>query len=344
MNTCAYCEAPIETRRGMAANGEAYLYACPACLNVSLLRRRSNGLWADRLEAAPDIRETLPMGSIPAEILARLRKAADDLPLLPEVCQRVVSLAHDPLATMGDMADAINQDPVIATKLLKLANSVAFGGIHEVKNLDQACARLGIKEIVHTVQAVAYSGLYRAAKPAQRETLQALWRHTIATAQAAHEIARKMCPEDADELFLAGLLHDLGAVILTNIIAQSPVTLSSRLREEPELAHNFEVKYHALAGIHVVSERSLPNTFAFTTYFHPNPEDMPIPQSRTQVLIVRLAERIAEACGYEFDGGDEVLSVEDPEISELGLSSEDLEALETDVKEKVESLLEVMAV
>lgn len=344
MNACAYCEGPIELRRGMAADGEAYLYACPACLNVSLLRRRSNGLEAERLEGAPDVREALPVGSIPAEILGRLRKAADDLPLLPEVCQRVVSLAHDPLATMADMADAINQDPVIATKLLKLANSVAFGGIHEVTSLDQACARLGIREIVHTVQAIAYSGLYRGAKPSQRETLQALWRHTIATAQAAHDIAAKKCPHDADELFLAGLLHDLGAVLLTNIIALSPVTRSSRLREEPALAHDFEVRYHALAGIHAISERSLPNAFAFTTYFHPNPWDLPIAQSRQHVLIVRLAERIAEACGYEFDGGDQVLSFEDPEVAELELSSEDLDSLQTTVKEKIEALLDVMAI
>jgi HD-like signal output (HDOD) protein len=344
MNTCAYCEAPIEMRRGMAAHGEAYLYACPVCLNVSLLRRRSNGLWADRLEAAPDVREALPVGSVPAEILGRLRKAVDDLPLLPEVCQRVVSLAHDPLSTMGEMADAINQDPVIATKLLRLANSVAFGGVHEVTNLDQACARLGIKEIMRTVQAIAYSGLYRGAKPSQRKALQGLWQHTIATAQAANEIAQIKCPEDADELFLAGLLHDLGAVVLINIVAQSPVTLSSRLREDPELAHGFEVKYHALAGIHVVSERSLPNTFAFTTYFHPNPQEVPVAGPRRHVLIVRVAERVAEACGYEFDGGDEVLSVEDPEVSELELTSEDLDRLQTNVKERVESLLDVMAI
>ncbi len=343
MSVCAYCEAPIAVQRGMGSDGEAYLYACPACLNVSVLRKRSNGLWADRLETTPDVRETIPAGSVPAEILGRLRKAADDLPMLPEVCQRVVGLAHDPLSTMSDIADAINQDPVIATKLLRLANSVAFGGTQEITNLDQACARLGLKEIVRTVQAIAYSGLYRAAKPSQRATLQALWRHTIATAQAAHEIARIKCPEDAEELFMAGLVHDLGAVVLVNIIAHSPVTLASRLRNEPELAHNFEVKFHALAGIHVVSERNLPNTFAFTTFFHPDPQDVPVPESRKPVLIVHVAERVAETCGYGFDGGAEVLSIEDPDVAELALSIEELERVQERVSEAVESLLEVVA-
>ncbi|HQE81767.1 MAG TPA: HDOD domain-containing protein [Candidatus Hydrogenedentes bacterium] len=343
MNTCAYCEGPADIRRGMGVDAEVYLYACPLCLNVSLLRSQPKGLLSERLETEPDIREILPAGSIPSEILNRLRKAADDLPLLPEVCQRVVSLAHDPLSTMTDIAEAINQDPVIATKLLRLANSVAFGGLHEITSLDQACARLGVREIVRTVQAIAYSGLYRAAKPSQRETLQALWRHTVAASQAAYEIARQKCPEEADEMFLAGLLHDLGAVVLINIIARSPVTLSSRLREEPTIAHEFEVKYHALAGIHVVLERNLPNTFAFTTYFHPRPQHVPVPQSRTPVLIVRMAERVAEACGYAFDGGDEPLGADDPEAAELGLSSEDLERVQTRVHEAVETLLDIMA-
>jgi HD-like signal output (HDOD) protein len=343
MNTCAYCEAPVETRRDIGGE-EVYLYACPACLNVSVLRHRSNGLWGDRLETVPDIREILPAGSIPAEILGRLRRAADELPLLPEVCQRVVVLAHDPLSTMTDIANAINQDPVIATKLLKLANSVAFGGTQEVTNLDQACARLGIREIVRTVQAIAYSGMYRASKPAQREALQILWRHTIATAQAAHELAMTKCQTEAEELFMAGLVHDLGAVVLANIIANSPITLASRLREKPELARDFEVKYHALAGIHVIAERSLPNAFAFTTYFHPNPAEMPIPEARQHVLIVRVAERIAEECGYGFDGGDEVLSADDPEVAELGLTMEDLDRVRERTKDVVESLLEVVAV
>ena len=231
MNTCAYCEGPADIRRGMGVDAEVYLYACPLCLNVSLLRSQPKGLLSERLETEPDIREILPAGSIPSEILNRLRKAADDLPLLPEVCQRVVSLAHDPLSTMTDIAEAINQDPVIATKLLRLAIGGVWG-LHEITSLDQACARLGVREIVRTVQAIAYSGLYRAAKPSQRETLQALWRHTVAASQAAYEIARQKCPEEADEMFLAGLLHDLGAVVLINIIARSPLRFQPP-REEP---------------------------------------------------------------------------------------------------------------
>jgi len=343
MNVCAYCEAPLATQRGTGAGGEFYLYACEKCMNVSVLRDRSNGLWADQLETAPDIRESLPVGSIPAEVLGRLRKAADALPLLPEACQRVVSLAHDPLSTMTDIAAAINQDPIVATKLLRLANSVAFGGTHEITNLDQACARLGIKEIVRTVQSIAYSGLYRAGKPSQRKAMQELWQHTIATSQGAFELARMKYPAHADDMFVAGLVHDLGAVVLANIIGSSPVTSASRLRSEPELAHDFAVRHHALAGIHVIAERGLPNAFAFTTYFHPNPRDLPISEPRMQVLIVHVAERVAEACGYGFDGGAEVLSVDDPEVAELGLSAEDLAAVQTKVTETVEHLLDVVA-
>ena len=343
MNVCAYCEAPLATQRGAGASNEFYLYACEKCLNVSVLRDRSNGLWADQIETVPDIRETLPAGSIPAEVLGRLRKAADALPLLPEACQQVVMLAHDPLSTMTDIAGAINQDPVVATKLLRLANSVAFAGNHEITNLDQACARLGIKEIVRTVQSIAYSGLYRAARPSQRQAMQELWRHTIATSQAAFELARMKCPHHADDMFMAGLVHDLGAVVLGNIIGSSPVTRTSRLRSEPKLAHDFMVRHHALAGIHVIAERGLPNAFAFTTYFHPNPQELPISEPRMQVLIVHVAERVAEACGYGFDGGAEVLSMDDPEVAELGFSSDDLAAVQARVTDTVEHLLDVVA-
>ncbi|HPK00447.1 MAG TPA: HDOD domain-containing protein, partial [Candidatus Hydrogenedentes bacterium] len=258
--------------------------------------------------------------------------------------QRVVALAHDPLSTMADIANAINQDPVVATKVLRLANSVAFGGTQEITGLDQACTRLGLKEIVRTVQAIAYSGLYRSTKPSVRETLQALWRHTVATSEAAHELARIRCPESADEMFMAGLVHDLGAVLLINIIAHSPVTSASRLRTEREAAHDFEVKYHALAGIHVVSERNLPNTYAFTTFFHPNPADVPAEEHREAVLLVRAAERLAETCGYGFDGGLEPVSADDPDLAELGLSAEDLERLQAQVSGAVESLLDVVSV
>lgn len=142
----------------------------------------------------------------------RLLMAMERLPAQPPVALRVVWACDDPRSDCKVVANALSLDPILAARVLRMANSVFYGVRSEVTNLARAVTVVGLA----AVRAVATSCAARV----DGRSLEGFWSHAAATGTACQLIAHRfgVPPNDA---FTAGLLHDLGVAILDTAVPGS---------------------------------------------------------------------------------------------------------------------------
>ena len=152
------------------------------------------------------------MSSPPADALEGLEKRLEQLPLLPEVVRRLMSLHQDSPDYFDQVARALHGDPVFATRLLQYANSAALGAGRPITTIQEAMLRVGARGAVDLV--LAHSAV-RVFEPGS-DWEAGLWRHSVDVAW----LMRKLCVlaidhrGEPDEAYVFGLLHDIGRFVL----------------------------------------------------------------------------------------------------------------------------------
>ncbi|MCL1966644.1 MAG: HDOD domain-containing protein [Fibromonadales bacterium] len=143
-----------------------------------------------------------------------LINSLDELPTLPSVFFTVNKMLSDPRTSAIDIGKAISLDQVIASKVLKLANSSFYGFTSRVNTIPHAVAVLGFsstKNIVLTTSVISTLNLKARIKGF---SLADFWKHSAAVGTIAKLIANESYPQKREEAFVAGLLHDIGKLIL----------------------------------------------------------------------------------------------------------------------------------
>lgn len=340
MTTCTFCSAALTDLP--KPTDRTLLFACRACMNPLLLKFEDNAWRPSAPSAFQDIRQTAHEGSIGAEILKLVPDAVETLPILPEIAYRILSLTRDPNSTMQDMIDLVNQDQVIALKILRLANSPVYGGLTEIKDLRSACTRLGTRVIANTVQVIANGRIYRTRSVKHQNLMEDLWCHALASAQFANDIAVMIAEPCADVLFVAGLLHDVGKIILLDLVGNHDSPMMKTLRDTPEIFEEVMSGYHAFIGLHIIQHWGLPPEFGVTTFCHDRLESIPDESWLIATHVVSLASAMANVSGYGSQPGTtSLLSL--PSTKYLGLNDVKLAALRIDIEDKVEAMIDAMS-
>lgn len=340
MNTCPICQSPLCEHA--TAGGSTSLGACTQCFNPLLVEWRGASVLAQPLADAPDIRRIAPQGSIGAELLAQAVAGLDDLPVLPEISQRILALLKDPEFNIGQLAAIIREDPVLALAIMKQANSPAFGGLHEIRDINAACSRLGMRTIANTVQLVANRNLFITGNTLLRKSMERLWRHSAATAHCANEIARLTMVPNLESIFLAGLIHDVGKVMLLDLVASPRSGVVRALQSNPQLLDEVLENLHSLLGLILCQAWNLPPSFRAAVYFHHNPPLCPVKDWMQAVHITALANTLAKVEGYGMrEEKTEAFLASHPSSIALGLSDIKLATLRVDLSDTLETLFEV---
>jgi HD-like signal output (HDOD) protein len=137
----------------------------------------------------------------------------EDLVSFPPAAARIIELADDPESVASDLAEALSTDPALAARVLRVANSAYYSLGAPVDSIDRAVSVLGRRRVRDLV--VGVSAVYAFENcPIDGAVLREFWSHSVCCGVLAAEIARVGRPRLTESAFCAGLLHDLGELVL----------------------------------------------------------------------------------------------------------------------------------
>ncbi len=218
-----------------------------------------------------------------------------DLPTLSTVITKMVEMLDSQEASPKELADLIAQDQSILSAILKLVNSAFYGFPRKITSVHQAVVILGFS----TVKSIALGASIFKSKPRKGEKdvfdRNALWIHSLGVATASKLIAQKIGHADADEAFVAGLLHDVGKVVFDTQFPAEFREVVEKAEDENILLLEAEREIlgldHAEAGQILLFKWQLPLPVVNAVGFHHDLEKAPATYQRL-AAIVHLADII----------------------------------------------------
>src|SRR5262249_24324776 len=151
---------------------------------------------------------------------------SENLPVLPQIVSQVLKLADDVEASPKDMERIIERDPAITAKLLRVANS-SYYGLHQVSSTGRAISMLGMNAVRSLVVGVAYQQIIAGRTQASHFNKLEYWRHSLGVATAARILAKLKAPMLSEEMYVAGMMHDVGLLVLDRF---QPMELDKAVR------------------------------------------------------------------------------------------------------------------
>jgi putative nucleotidyltransferase with HDIG domain len=144
---------------------------------------------------------------------ASLTAGIKDLVTLPDVALRIARMVEDPTSSASDIGREISNDAALTARLLRIANSAAYGQSRQIATLSRAITILGVRQVrdltVGLTAIRAFDGISN-----DLVTMEVFWRHSVLCAVAAGQIAARRGAARAESPFVAGLLHDIGQLVL----------------------------------------------------------------------------------------------------------------------------------
>ncbi len=148
--------------------------------------------------------------------LEQILNTIGELPSSPAVVSLVMGMTSDLNTDVRELSRALSSDPAMAARALRLSNSPFYGRPADVSSVEEAVLVLGFFTVRSLVVATATYDLFKGDGQSenQENLASALWEHSLATAIASRQIAQLIEHNNLEECFLAGLMHDIGKLIL----------------------------------------------------------------------------------------------------------------------------------
>lgn len=147
-----------------------------------------------------------------ADIKDRVMQAMRNLPPMPVAVQKLLAVMNDENSSAEHVTQVLSSDPALAGKVLKLVNSSYYGMSGEVSTITRAVVVLGFSGVRNVAMGF---GMVSAMRKLGASGLGAFWDHALAAGAGAQAIAEQMPGRrDPEEAFIAGLMHDIGHVVL----------------------------------------------------------------------------------------------------------------------------------
>lgn len=235
------------------------------------------------------------------------------IPTIPTVLTRIEKLVQDPKSGMKEYAEVISSDAPLTARVLKIANSSYYGLRERCMSTQQAAVTLGLRVLRNVVTQAAVIEQSRGLSTLGFD-LDDLWKHSIVTAQTCNFLARR-CRNaklpTPDELYVCGLLHDLGQIVLLDNLKHDYVAIARQARTEGVPIHVVERSMlgfdHAEAGSLVAVRWGLPAQMAGAIQHHHTTSDAMtlVPEvllvARTNLLVHRTFEGNRSGAAEVFD-------------------------------------------
>jgi len=143
----------------------------------------------------------------------KLIEKIERIPTIPIIFQRIMEISEDEKAPFKDFVGIIEKDQALAAKILRVANSAFYGFLSRVSSLEHALVILGINEIKSIVLGCSVYNFFSRGQTGAFDRTR-FWKHAIICSQVAKLLGTHFNTRNGDSVFLAGLIHDIGKVVL----------------------------------------------------------------------------------------------------------------------------------
>jgi len=275
------------------------------------------------------------------KVLRMIQQRESDLPTLPVVLDRIISVASDENTTTEKLADIIGYDQGMTNKLLKLANSVYYAQKAPVETIKRSISVIGFDEIIGIALGM---GILSSVSEKSGLTLdmKALWIHGIGVATVAKELAIRTHPAIAGKIFIPALLHDMGKVMFSVHFKEEYTKARQFAMENKKPLYFSENQIlnldHAVMSALLMKRWNFPPSILIPCRFHHNPDSCPV-KYRHQSLIINLANYLTQKAGVGHSGNPVPVTVKNApkkigvNESVLRLTIDQLKRKEDEIKE-----------
>jgi len=263
-------------------------------------------------------------------------------PSLPGATTKLLSLLDDSNAAVAEIEEILRMDPGLTANVLKLSNSVYFGFPSKIGSVHKAIVLLGAKRLIQLVMASCVNSVMNKSVPGYDLSSGEIWRHSIAVSVAAEGLIEELNTPEADEIFTAALLHDVGKLVLGEFVKDDIKKIEKFVSKDV----SFEVAEqkalgtdHAEIGAKILENWGLPAEIVSAVRWHHDPDTAD--ERSTLIDIVHVANVLCLMIGIGI--GREGLQYRlSPEVTKrLGIKSAHLEKVASRTLDWVSDLADV---
>ncbi|MCC6933910.1 MAG: HDOD domain-containing protein [Deltaproteobacteria bacterium] len=221
-----------------------------------------------------------------------------DLPPLPVIATRALKLVGDPNCNTKQLTSLLQKDAALAARVLKIANSAMYAAQRQITTLTQAIMIIGFK----TLRGIIIAATLRQTSRQFGALEKAIWHNSLSTATIAQKLCVLLRKPYADELFLSGLLHDLGKIVL---LMQMPMNYTQVIELVESGKQYYEAENevfgynHTLLGALVAKKWNFSDDACQIMLHHHDPLELPTNDPIYQkTAIIQLANALSHTLGH----------------------------------------------
>ena len=276
----------------------------------------------------------------PHELAANITR----LTSFPDVAFRINELLSDESSSAADIGALIEPDPALSAALLRIANSAMYSIGGTVSTVARAVTVVGLREVRDLAFGICANKTFEGI-PNELITVEDFWKHSLYCAVAAQSIGRRAGICTGESLFTAGLLHDIGHLVMFNQCPEpSRDSLKLSLEENDGLSPYLSERKifgfdHMQVGAELARQWRLPDRLLECIEYHHEP--FAGDEATDAVLAVHLANSIAVLAELDSNNLDDAPPVDSRAFTELGLSPDVIPDVVAETRESVSELLRV---
>ncbi|MCD4651841.1 MAG: HDOD domain-containing protein [Candidatus Cloacimonetes bacterium] len=267
----------------------------------------------------------------------------NEIPTMLSISLEVDRLARDPRSSATKISDIIRLDPALTGKVLKIANSAIYASARRIVSLQQAIARLGFVELRRIVMSIAIINSFNN----YFINYEKFWLHSISTAYLAVELNNRIGKRaNESALYIGGLLHDVGILVLDQYFTQTykkVFEIASNRRFDLQLVEQKILGIsHADVGNFLLTKWKIPKDITNLVAFHHAPQKLLDETNALSAKLVYLANIICNNRGIHNGTGFFPEGFYDDIWEELGLNVEDVDEIIASVEKRIETAKELL--
>lgn len=209
------------------------------------------------------------------ESIAALLDDVEGLVSPPDVCMRLFELIHAPTTGAKDIAGVVSIDPNLTARLLRMANSSFYNFSRKIDTVSRAITLIGNAELYQLVLSISAVKSFTRI-PNELVGMETFWRHSVYTGLLARALAIRANVLHPERLFVSGLMHDLGSLILYNQRPEAMRDILLVADGDEEVLYQSELERfqfsHASVAAHMMEQWQLPQTLIEAIQWHHQPE------------------------------------------------------------------------